>query len=103
MRIPGARTARKWAHSYLDGPTLLWRWLLLYGVMVTLGVLGDVTGCKLTPLPTIWAQLLPELHYVGIVFAATRFGVGFGLAAGCFAGLLHIAAVAMTCSEPNSQ
>ena len=104
MRIPGAGTIPNSAHSHLaESSGLSWRWLLPYVLMLTLGVLGDVTYCKLTPLPVIWAQILPELHYVGIVFLATRFGAGAGFGAACLAGLLHTTAIAITCSEPSSQ
>ena len=104
MQIPGARAIPNWAHSHFwESSSLFWRWLLPYVSMLTLGVLGDVTYCKLTPFPPIWTQILPELHYDGIVFLATRFGAGAGFGAACLAGLLHTTAIAITCSEPSSQ
>jgi len=79
------------------------RWLLMYLLMLTLGLLGDITYCKLASVPLIWAQILPELHYIGVIFAAICFGAAFGLTAACAAGILHIAAVTIACSEPGSQ
>jgi signal transduction histidine kinase len=104
MRIPGAAAIPKWARSHFgENSSLLWRWLSLYVLMLALGLLGDVARCTLAPLPVIWAQILPELHYIGIVFAAIRFGAVFGFAAACVAGLLHTTSLAIACSEPTSQ
>jgi signal transduction histidine kinase len=82
----------------------LWRlhrpWLMLYLLFFTLGTLGDLLYCKLAPPPGFWAQTLPELHYMGVVFAATRFGAAVGLAAACAAAISNLAVMAMACSAP---
>jgi signal transduction histidine kinase len=93
-----------WGHNHFAKSSGAFRrWLLLYALMLTLGLLGDIAYCRLASLSLIWTQILPELHYIGVIFAAICFGAAFGLTAAGAAGILHIAAVTMTCSEPGSQ
>jgi signal transduction histidine kinase len=71
--------------------------------MLTLGLLGDVASCPLAFLPVFWAQVVANLHYIGIIFAAIRFGAVAGLVAGCIAGGLHLTMLATTCGGATSQ
>jgi signal transduction histidine kinase len=82
---------------------LHWRWLILYVCLLTLGVLADLVSCTLAPLPLFWAQMLPQMHCIGVVFAATRFGVSMGLASACVAAILHAAVIMMSCTQPTLQ
>jgi signal transduction histidine kinase len=79
------------------------RFLLFYACLLGLGVLGDIIWCELRPSAVLWGQILPELHYFGILFVAIRLGPGFGLAGACVAAVLHTTAVAMTCGDADSQ
>ena len=102
--MQAAESVSKWADSrYGEGAGTFLLWLLLYLSMLTLGVLGDIMYCKIRPLPLIWAQVLPELHYIGVIFAATCFGAAFGFTAACAAGVLHATASMMTCDRPGWQ
>jgi signal transduction histidine kinase len=82
---------------------LQWRWLTLYGCMLTLGVAADLVSCEYAPLPLFWAQVLPQLHYIAVVFMSTRFGAAIGLAAACVAALLHSMVIIITCVQPVFQ
>ena len=104
MQILRADHIFNWGHNHFGKSSGAFRrWLLLYALMLTLGLLGDITYCRLASLSLIWTQILPELHYIGVIFAAICFGAAFGLTAACAAGILHIAAVTMACGEPGSQ
>jgi signal transduction histidine kinase len=100
----GTSDRSKWAANWFSEQSgVLRHWLLLYFLIVMLAVVADVSYCKLGPLPVLWAQVLPEFHYIGVIFAATCFGARIGFVAGCAAGLLHLAAITMACSQPGSQ
>src|SRR3954453_15545078 len=103
----GMGTSRifKWAAAswFDESHGLVWHWLPLYVLSVTLGVVADVAYCRLGPRPAMWAQILPEIHYIGVIYAAVSFGARIGLVAGCVAGLLHLAALTVACDQPGSQ
>ncbi|MFL6446962.1 MAG: sensor histidine kinase [Bryobacteraceae bacterium] len=100
----GTSRISNWAVGWFDeSQGFLQHWLPLYLLMVMLGVVADVAYCWLGPRPAVWAQILPEIHYIGVLYAAICFGARIGLVAGCVAALLHLAAVTMVCSEPGSQ
>lgn len=104
MEILGAAATAKSLNSRLgDGLRLHSRWLLTYVFAVALGALGDLASCTLAPLSVFWAQIMPQLNYIGIVFAATRFGAGGGLASACVAAISHTTVITMTCSQAGSE
>src|SRR6185437_15102034 len=82
---------------------LQWRWLILYACMLTLGVTADLAYCAFAPVPLFWAQVLPQLHCIAVVFMSTRFGAAIGLAAACVAALLHSMVIISTCLQPVFQ
>ena len=47
--------------------------------MVMLAVIADVTYCKLGSRSGNWAQILPEIHLIGVLYAAICFGAQIGL------------------------
>jgi signal transduction histidine kinase len=102
--IPGASTINKFVNSRLgEAPAVYRRWAVIYVFMVTLGLLGDVASCSSALLPVFWAQILPHLPYIGIMFAAIRLGAVAGLVAACIAGVLHLTMLAVTCGGASSQ
>ena len=54
-------------------------------------------------MPDFWTQILPHLHYIGIIVAAVRFGTVAGLVAACIAGALHVTMQGMACGGATSQ
>lgn len=99
-----ATTRFKWANGYIGTDlTVSWPWLAAYALTLALGLFGDLASCALSPLTPFWAQVLPQLHYIAILFAATRFGVIGGVAAACIAGVAHITMLAMICGTVTSQ
>jgi signal transduction histidine kinase len=96
-------TLRKWADSHFGDSTVPWRWLATYVLLLMLGLTGDFAFCLLAPLPLFWAQIVPALHYIAIVFAAIRFGVAGALVSACIAGLSHVAVLMITCNRTASQ
>jgi len=102
MDIFGSATITKWANRRLgENPGAYSRWLLPYVLMLALGILGDITWCKLMPSPVLWAQILPELHYIGIIFLGTRFGDIWGVGSARVARVLHVTVVALACPQPD--
>ena len=75
--------------------------LLLYLIILAVGVMGDFVSCKLSPEQTFWAEMLPNLDYIGILFAATAFGVRAGLAAAGLAGISHALVMTTVCAQPT--
>src|SRR5206468_4731968 len=83
-------------------PIVYWHWLVIYGLLLALGLLGDVSSCAWGAMPVVWAQLMPQIHYLGIVFAATRFGAPGGLAAACVVGVAHTMLLSTACNQATA-
>jgi signal transduction histidine kinase len=101
----GTLSRSKWeAASWFDeSHGFVRRWIPLYVLMVVLAVIADLTCCILGTRQAMWAQILPEVHYIGVLYAAICFGPRIGLVAGGVAGFVHLATVTMACREPGSQ
>lgn len=104
------RSANSPQHLYRATFNHLWefltldrRWLWLYLLALGLGVLGDLSFCILSPLQVFWVQMLPNLNYIGIVFAGITFGAWGGLAAAGIVGIAHASITATACAYPAPQ
>lgn len=99
----GSPTIYKWAYGrFAELLSAGWRWPLTYLLAVTLSLLADLAFCTLAPLSAFWAQILPQLDLIGIVFAAAAFGPGIGLAAAGVAGASHTVIMATACRQFSS-
>ena len=65
------------------------RIVLLCGLALALGVVGDLSSCEGIPAG-LWVPLLTGCYYVAIVVAAVTFGYRIGGAASVVVGVVHI-------------
>lgn len=79
------------------------RWLAIYVLLFAPALLGDFASCSLTSLPRSLAEVLPQLHYIAVVFAAACFGIAGGLTAAGIAGASHLLISAIVCWDASSQ
>ena len=104
IAVRGGATVHTRANSrFKEAATVYWRWATVYVSLLILGVVGDLTSCTLAPSSAFWGQIAPQLNYIGIVFAAIRFGVVGGLGSACIAGTLHISILTLTCGGAASE
>jgi len=101
----GTSDKSKWSAAtwFDESYGFLRHWLPLYLLLVLLAVVSDLTYCTLGSRLAMWAQILPEMHYIGVLYAAICFGARIGLVAGGVAGFVHLLVVAIACREPGSQ
>lgn len=76
---------------------------LLCGLALALGVAGDLASCGRIPLPTTWAPLLTDCHYVAIVLAVAGFGYRIGVGAALLVGFVHVTVGMIACVRSLSQ
>lgn len=104
MNIPGTINLYKGVNGrFFDYPTEYWRSLTIFVLLLTPGLLGDAAACSIASLPLFFAQMVPQLYYMAIVFAAAHFGIVGGLASACIAGASHLTILGTLCGGPISQ
>jgi hypothetical protein len=74
------------------------RIVLLCGLALVLGVVGDLSSCERIPA-ALWIPLLTGCYYVAIVVAAVTFGYRSGAAAAVVAGAVHITVGLIVCGR----
>jgi len=80
--------------------TMATRAFQLCALALLAGLLADVAGSVWAPWFGSWAYLLPNVYYIGIVFAAITFGQRGGLIAGALAAISHAILMVFGMSEP---
>jgi two-component system sensor histidine kinase HydH len=80
--------------------TMATRAFQLCALALLAGLLADVAGSVWAPWFGSVAYLLPNIYYVGIVFAALSFGQKGGLIAGALAAISHAIVMVFGTSEP---
>src|SRR5436305_9429246 len=99
----GATALSKWTRDrFGEDLAVYWRWLVLYAFLLITGVLGELVSCAWAPSSVFWAQVLPQLHYLGVVLAALLFGVSGGLAAACLVGVAQITVISTACHQTTA-
>ena len=78
------------------------RTVLLCGLALVLGVVGDLSSCERTPA-ALWVPLLTGCYYVAIVVAAVTFGYRIGGVAAVIVGVVHIAVGLIACGRSIPQ
>jgi len=78
------------------------RIVMLCGLALALGVVGDLSSCERIPA-ALWLPLLTGCYYVVVVVAAVTFGYRIGGAAAVVVGVVHITVGLIVCGRSIPQ